>query len=189
MLATTFATFVCAATVALAQFLPEPGQLVKILDFQGNVFDLADRNTAEFTPVQTLNHKLTETAQQWFLEGSTKPGFTILSSQFTTLSNIAALVNAGDHKCAQLCGENVGVNTLWNITLNAAFGGFNILEMSSGLAVTSWLALTSPVVTPSTPLTLQLWDPKVKEQVFTFAPCKSIKFLASSSFLTDGGVN
>ncbi|KAJ7353629.1 hypothetical protein DFH08DRAFT_934472 [Mycena albidolilacea] len=169
------ATLIFAAAAVVAQLPPIPvGELINIKDFQGNVFDLADRSTQNFAPVQTLNRKPGEGAQGWTIQKSPTGNGFIIQNPFTTISNTGVLAGL-DHKGVQICGNGGGAPpTVWNIIPNASGAGYNILEASSNLSVTSWQALTSPIVTPSAPLTLQLFDPKVPQQIFNFPLCEPV---------------
>ncbi|KAF7368128.1 hypothetical protein MSAN_00879100 [Mycena sanguinolenta] len=158
---------IALATAALAQTVPV-GQSIAIRDFQGNVFDLADRSTQPFSPVQSLNFKPGEAAQIWVIEQNGTQ-FTIRNviseSILSTTATIAG--TPSDRKSIQLVGGGANVAVpQWNISANGA--SFNIIDPLSQLAVTSWLATTSSIITPTTPLTLQLFDPKATQQIFTF---------------------
>ncbi|KAJ6490821.1 hypothetical protein C8R45DRAFT_990992 [Mycena sanguinolenta] len=162
---------IALATAALGQIVPVE-QEINIQDFQGNVFDLADRSTQPFSPVQSLNFKSEEDAQIWVIEQNGTL-FTITNViSHSMLSTTAAVASTSiDRKCIQLVGGGFppeGELQLWNITRSANGAGVNIFDPNSGLAVTSWLATTSTIITPTTPLTLQLFDPKATQQIFNF---------------------
>ncbi|KAJ7241819.1 hypothetical protein C8J57DRAFT_1477660 [Mycena rebaudengoi] len=54
--------------------------------------------------------------------------------------------------------------TLWNITVNG--GGFKIAESNSGLVMTAW-PFQPMLPLPTSPLTLEAFDPTQPRQVFT----------------------
>ncbi|KAJ7146089.1 hypothetical protein C8R44DRAFT_756541 [Mycena epipterygia] len=145
---------------------PPTGSLINIKNFQGDVFDLAFASSAPLAPVQTLNHKSSEIAQGWVIEPAGTL-FNVLNPFAGTFLSFSTAINGGNPTCAQVCG-NPTIQTAWNITANA--NGFNIIEPTSHLAVMSWPASNSSIVGPTAPLTLQVFDPKEPQQIFSFPP-------------------
>ncbi|KAJ7835076.1 hypothetical protein B0H13DRAFT_2426216 [Mycena leptocephala] len=145
---------------------PATGVLFNIKDFQGNVFDLAFTSSADLAPVQTLNVKPGVSAQAWTLS-SVGTLFTIANPFVGTFLSFTMAKNGLNPTCAQICGYT-GVATAWNISANAVGLGYNIIEPTSKLAVTSWPASNSTIIGHTTPLTLQPLDPNERQQVFSF---------------------
>ncbi|KAJ6578885.1 hypothetical protein DFH09DRAFT_1449233, partial [Mycena vulgaris] len=135
---------------------------VNIVDFQGNVFDLANFNQADLTPVQTLQHGVGDTAQLWTLiPAGAGTLFTIqnIDPEHSFLSFTTAGTTV-DPICAQICAHRK-IGTVWNITFNADVGGYNIIETKSKYAIQSWARASSNPANLgfSTPLTLQPFIP------------------------------
>ncbi|KAJ6559533.1 hypothetical protein B0H19DRAFT_1375693 [Mycena capillaripes] len=161
-----------------------------IFDFQGNVFDLNDRSAVPLSAISTLNHKPGETAQAAStiltmfkpcpLFGMMPPdhrtsslGHSIQRLQ-PRLGHIS-LVHDGHQRGER--GYDAGLRATgpngveyycqcqwaWvQMDVNS------IIETVSQRAVMSWLHSNSPIVTPTTPLTLELFDPKEPQQIFNF---------------------
>ncbi|KAJ7128244.1 hypothetical protein C8R46DRAFT_1144872 [Mycena filopes] len=127
------------------------GVAVIIQDFQCNVFDINDRSPVPLSPVSSLNHKPGETAQE---EGI----YNIFSLSAAVFLSFTTAVSGGNPYKTQLCGQSgsTTAGTAWNITPSANGLGYN------------WPHSTSEIVTPTAPLTLELFDPNESQQIFTF---------------------
>ncbi|KAJ6540683.1 hypothetical protein B0H19DRAFT_1078080 [Mycena capillaripes] len=110
-----FSTFVpLGFTVAFvqAQTTVPVGKIVNIMDFQGNVFDLAFGSTTELAPVQTLNHKPDTAPQAWLIEAGVGPNlFTIQNIASGTFLSVTSTISA-----SQLCGHARAFQ--WKILVN-----------------------------------------------------------------------
>ncbi|KAJ7511616.1 hypothetical protein B0H11DRAFT_1952265 [Mycena galericulata] len=166
---TPFLFFVASVVAQTPPPLPT-NTVVNIQDYKSNVFDLAFGSSADLAPVQTLNLKPFEGSQEWVV----KPSGTLFSvtnpvaATFLSFTLSATTLNPD---CAQACGRP-SVQTFWNITLNANKLGYNIIEPKSGLALMSWALSNSTITSPTTPVTLQVFDPGEKQQLFTFPFCE-----------------
>ncbi|KAJ6461162.1 hypothetical protein C8R47DRAFT_1080744 [Mycena vitilis] len=156
----------------LARALPGPvptGIPVNIVDFQGNVFDLA--NLEPNAPVQSLTHSPNDFAQRWQIEAVQNQVFIIASPSegpfLGTFLSYSTAATGGDPICSQLFGHEDTSTTEWIISPGNF--GFGIIESSSKLFVTSWPRLSNNTANlgTSTPLTLQPFN-DIPEQVFTF---------------------
>ncbi|KAJ7205747.1 hypothetical protein GGX14DRAFT_458368, partial [Mycena pura] len=161
----TIAALIHGATAACS--VPT-GKLVVIQDFQSNVFDIAFGSSVDLTPVQTLNNKHGEPAQACLsIAADSKTGlYSIQQAESETYLSYPGAVTKTNPTCAQLCGHSVPF--LWNITANGNSDGCNIIEPSTGLVATSYKIINSATIGPTTPITLQNFDGKVTQQVFTF---------------------
>ncbi|KAJ7143660.1 hypothetical protein C8R46DRAFT_1132738 [Mycena filopes] len=147
------------------------GVAVIIQDFQGNVFDINNRSPVPFSPVSSLNHKPGETAQEWILLPTEEGKYNIFSLSAAVFLSFTTAVSGGSAYKTQLCGQSGSTtagSTAWNITPSANGLGYNIIEVRSKEAVMSWPRSMSQIVTPTAPLTLQLFDPNEPQQIFTF---------------------
>ncbi|KAJ7205750.1 hypothetical protein GGX14DRAFT_458370, partial [Mycena pura] len=162
----TVAALIHGATAACS--VPTGAGTVVIQDFQGNVFDLAFASSVDLAPVQTLNNKPGEPAQAWTIVKDSKTGFySIQNTRARTYLSYTGAVAGVNPTCAQLCGHSAPF--LWNITANGNSDGCNIIEPSTGLVATSYSKIiNSAAIGPTTPVTLQNFDGKVTQQVFTF---------------------
>ncbi|KAJ7327960.1 hypothetical protein DFH08DRAFT_816123 [Mycena albidolilacea] len=121
-----------------AQNLPL-GVAVNIMDFQGNVFDLANTSPLDLAPVGTLNHKVGISAQevrfnllclipsftlrlQWRITGAA-PKFTVINLGATSFLSFTTAVSGVNPIVTQICGHP-NQQTLWNITPSADGLGF-----------------------------------------------------------------
>ncbi|KAJ7291714.1 hypothetical protein C8J57DRAFT_1492174 [Mycena rebaudengoi] len=156
--------------LARAQVGPVPTNTpINIVDFQKNVFDLASAKPN--APVQGLNHRVGDPAQQWVIHAVGGQVFQIVNPTAGTFFSYSTAAIGGDPVCSQLFGES-DIPTQWIISPGNT--GFQIIENSSKRIVTSWprLKTNSTDLGSSTPLTLQpFYD--VPEQLFTFQPYSS----------------
>ncbi|KAJ7205748.1 hypothetical protein GGX14DRAFT_458369 [Mycena pura] len=142
---------------------------VIIQDFQSNVFDLAFASSVDLTPVQTLNNIYGDppTSQSWFIVAYQATGlYFIRNTDSGTYLSYTGAVTGMNPTGAQLCGHSA--QFLWNITANGNSDGCNIIEPSTGLVATSYDIINSAAIGSTTPVTLQNFDGKVTQQVFTF---------------------
>ncbi|KAF7332733.1 hypothetical protein MKEN_00156800 [Mycena kentingensis (nom. inval.)] len=142
---------------------------VAIQDFQGNRFDIAYGSAAERTPIQTLEPKRLST-QQWNVEMDFAAGHARILSRaagtYMSFSN-ARVEDARSPVCAQICGDKT--ETLWRLKQISEQGReFHIIEVKSGLAMTSWPKGNSSRIGQTTPLTLQEHDSQAPQQRFEF---------------------
>ncbi|KAJ7772347.1 hypothetical protein B0H16DRAFT_1451426 [Mycena metata] len=123
----SFLVHAALATAALAQTVPV-GVNTTIHDFQGNVFDLADRSTQPFSPVQSLDFKPGEGSPIWVLQ----PSGTMFTLRNVASNSILITLHNGHNwgtpsgqKSIQLVGGGInGALLLWNITRSVNGVGF-----------------------------------------------------------------
>ncbi|KAJ6539759.1 hypothetical protein B0H19DRAFT_1180419 [Mycena capillaripes] len=161
-----FSTVLVMFVAAVLGAPPPTGIVVNIRDFQSNTFDLAFTSPADLAPVQSLNLKPGGTSQGWIISPSGTL-FTVANPFVGTSLSFTMAGNGLNPTSAQLCGHPT-VKTTWNITANANGLGYNIIEAASKLAVMSWPTSNSSIVQPTTPLTLQTFDPNERRQIFNF---------------------
>ncbi|KAJ7127274.1 hypothetical protein C8R43DRAFT_699966 [Mycena crocata] len=130
-----------------------------IMDYQGHFLDLSDGRKDLFTPVQSFTAANT-TNQEWVIINSddARQAYDIINAgSLTVLTHTTALLNIpGPAIHAQIVGGN---QTQW---WRLASTG-QLIDASSGLALTAWPATHSY---PSSPLTLEISNPKNKRQIF-----------------------
>ncbi|KAJ7127281.1 hypothetical protein C8R43DRAFT_1028216 [Mycena crocata] len=132
-----------------------------IMDFQGHFLDLSDGRSDRFTPVQSLRAANT-TNQQWVIINSDDDRHVYdianAGSFGVSLTHSTALLDIpGPAIHAQIVG-GYGKTQWWHL---ASTG--QLIDADSGLAVTAWPATHGY---PSSPLTLEISDPKNKRQIF-----------------------
>ncbi|KAJ6588001.1 hypothetical protein B0H19DRAFT_1247723 [Mycena capillaripes] len=164
----------------LARALPGPipiGVPVNIVDFQGNVFDLANLNSNALNPnapVQGLNHVVGDIAQQWVINEVNVESqlFTIANPKVGTFLSYSTAAIGGNPISSQLFGSSKNA-TQWIIS--AGNFGYGIIEPSSQDIVTSWPRQSTNTTNlgSSTPLTLQPFQ-DVIQHVFNFQTLRRI---------------
>ncbi|KAJ7205721.1 hypothetical protein GGX14DRAFT_458337 [Mycena pura] len=166
-IATLTVTAVIQGAMAACSVPMDTGTVV-IRDFQSNAFDLAYASSVDLTPVQTLNHKPGGGAQAWTIVADSKTGlYSIQNTGSGTYLSYTGAVTGMIPTCAQLCGHSAPF--LWNITASGISNGCNIIEPSTGLVATSYKIINSATIGSTTPVTLQNFDGKVTQQIFTLA--------------------
>ncbi|KAJ6511047.1 hypothetical protein C8R45DRAFT_965974 [Mycena sanguinolenta] len=105
---------------------PPINTLINIVDFKGNVFDLANFNPAPLVPIQSLARSgSSPSSQRWEITPVTGTVFNILNPLLSTFLSYTGATSGFDPICTQICSQP-NVNTQWNITLSANKLGFNI---------------------------------------------------------------
>ncbi|KAJ7477670.1 hypothetical protein FB451DRAFT_1366163 [Mycena latifolia] len=155
----TLASLGFAVAFVQAQTTVPVTKIVNIMDFQGNVLDLAFGSSAELAPVQTLNHKPDTTPQAWLIEAGVGPNlFTIQNIASGTFLSVTTTISG-----SQLCGHARAFQ--WKILVNG--NKFNIIEPTTGEGVTTWVISTSSLIGPTSPVTIQNPAPASAQQLFT----------------------
>ncbi|KAJ7234400.1 hypothetical protein C8J57DRAFT_1479933, partial [Mycena rebaudengoi] len=144
MLFSALVSFAFAAAFVQAQTTVPVTKIVNIVDFQGNVFDLAFGSATELAPVQTLDRKPGVKPQAWLIEAGVGPGlFTIQNIASGTFLSVTSTISG-----SQLCGHARAFQ--WRITVNG--NKFNIIEPTTGEGVTTWVISNSSLIGPTSPV-------------------------------------
>ncbi|KAJ7670390.1 hypothetical protein B0H17DRAFT_1246146 [Mycena rosella] len=148
---------------AVGNAVPPSSGFFRILDFENRSVDLHNRSPADFDPIQTYNTSIGEGAQKWLFTPTGAPNqFRISNAVSGTFASYTTAPIGGDPNRCQVCAHP-NLATLWNITANGA--GFKIAESNSGLVMCAWqFQPTLPL--PTSPLTLEAFDPTQTRQLF-----------------------
>ncbi|KAJ7283209.1 hypothetical protein C8J57DRAFT_1217679 [Mycena rebaudengoi] len=158
------------AVSAAAAATPAPAAAVGflIVDYQSQVFNLVNTNSANLTPVQGWPDQK-PTASIWDLVDTATPNvYQIVNRGTGTSLSYSTAPTASSAIRAQIVGNKTP--SLWRLDP----AGGPIIETVSGLAVTSW-----PVgASFSNPLTLEQRNASDSHQIFKFAPVCYKKYVS-----------
>ncbi|KAJ7484258.1 hypothetical protein FB451DRAFT_1363811 [Mycena latifolia] len=162
---------------AIGNAIPPSNGFFRILDFENRSVDLHNTSPVDFDPIQTYNSTIGDDAQKWLFTSTGAPNqFRISNAVTGTFASYTTAPIGGDPNRCQVCAHP-DLPTLWNITANGA--GFKIAESKSGLVMCAWqFQPTLPL--PTSPLTLEAFDPTQIRQVFTLQTCP---FFSCSGFI------
>ncbi|KAJ7484253.1 hypothetical protein FB451DRAFT_1435471 [Mycena latifolia] len=164
-------TLLILSLAAIGNAVPPSNGVFRILDFENRSVDLHNASPVDFDPIQSFATALGEGAQKWVFNATGAPNQFLISNAVSgTYASYTTAPTGGDPNRCQVCAHAHPVGTLWDVTANGA--GFTIAEARSGLVMCAWPFQPELLYQPTSPLTLEAFDPNQIRQVFTLEPCQ-----------------
>ncbi|KAJ7930724.1 hypothetical protein B0H13DRAFT_1858531 [Mycena leptocephala] len=155
--------------------IPPSNGFFRILDYANRSVDLHNRSPADWGPIQSYNSSAGELAQKWlFTAIAGAPNqFSISNAASGTFASYTTAPLEDDPTRSQVCDE-----LEWFRRSDTLFA--RIVESKSGAVMCAW-SFQPTLPSPTSPLTLDGFDPTQIRQVFTFQTCQILIVLGIPS--------